>query len=163
MCVNNHPVHPVIPGYGLFGFMRGFMCVCHLTLALYHPCSLQLARAFGGVCSAGCLCGGFGFGVWVCMCIWACWFGIRRNKAGGAGVAYGTWIRRTGRRVAVRWRRRRVLAGRAAPASPLAEGYRPPSQFPCHGDCLRRDSLTLFSTTLGSFITCAMVARNIRP
>ena len=39
--------------------------------------------------------------------------------------------------------------------------YRPPSQFPCHGDCLRRDSLTLFSTTLGSFITCAMVARNM--
>ena len=39
--------------------------------------------------------------------------------------------------------------------------YRPPSQFPCHGDCLRRDSPTLLSTTLGSFITHAMVARNI--
>ena len=66
--------------------------------------------------------------------------------------------------------------GRAAPASPLAEGRgfcrplshvcslasRPPSRFPCHGDCLRRDSPTPFSTTLGSFITRAMVARNIK-
>ena len=117
-------------------------------------------------------------GLGVCVCIWVCWFGIRRNKAGGAGVAYGTWIRRTGRRVAVRGWRRRVLAGRAAPASPFAEGRgfcgpplphvsllapRPPSQFPCHGDCLRRDSPTLSSTTLGSFITRAMVARNIKP
>ena len=69
----------------------------------------------GGLVVLGCL--------GVCVCGIGCvGFRIRRNKAGGAGVAYGTWIRRTGRRVAVRWRRRRVLAGRAAPASPLAEG-----------------------------------------
>ena len=143
----------------------------------------QLGARVGGGGVLAAVCGVFGFGcvgvhlgVWVC--IWVCWFGIRRNKAGGAGVAYGTWIRRTGRRVAVRGWRRRVLAGRAAPASPFAEGRgfcgpplphvsllapRPPSQFPCHGDCLRRDSPTLSSTTLGSFITRAMVARNIKP
>ena len=34
MCVNNHPVRPVIPGYGLFGCMCGFMCAAEAKEAL---------------------------------------------------------------------------------------------------------------------------------
>ena len=101
-----------------------------------------------------------GFGFWcVCGCVRVCWVGFVRNKAGGAGVAYGTLTRRTGWRVAVRAWRRRGLAGRAAPASPFTEGRCPnpgcpafacsfawpPSQNPRHGDCLRRDRLTPIS------------------
>ena len=52
------------------------------------------------------------------------WVGFVRNKAGGAGVAYGTLTRRTGWRVAVRAWRRRGLAGQAAPVSPFTEDRR---------------------------------------
>ena len=74
------------------------------------------ARRGGGALAA------VGFWVWVCGCVGVCGVGIWRNKAGGAGVAYGTLIRRAGWRVAVRAWRRRGLAGQAAPVSPFAEG-----------------------------------------
>ena len=74
----------------------------------------------GGALAAG---GGF-LRFWVCGCVGVCGVGIWRNKAGGAGVAYGTLIRRTGWRVAVRAWRRRGLAGQAAPVSPFTEDRR---------------------------------------
>ena len=85
----------------------------------------------------------------------------------GSGGQGGGWRSGGGGGVCWRGERLRLLRLRRAGGfvDPLPHvgslDYRPPSQFPCHGDCLRRDSLTLFSTTLGSFITCAMVARNI--
>ena len=72
--------------------------------------ALAAGRAFFGL---GCV-GVFG----------VVWVGFVRNKAGGAGVAYGTLTRRTGWRVAVRAWRRRGLAGQAAPVSPFTEDRR---------------------------------------
>ena len=112
----------------------GSWCVClsRLGLASAWRCGASARRAValarGGQLGArggggGALAAGGGFlRSWVCGCVGVCGVGIWRNKAGGAGVAYGTLIRRTGWRVAVRAWRRRGLAGQAAPVSPFAEG-----------------------------------------
>ena len=106
---------PVALGAGIGGAMRGERAQGGGAGARW-----AAGRARRWSWRAGCGRGVLGIG---CVCVFGvCGVGIWRNKAGGAGVAYGTWIRRSGRRVAVRWWRRRVLAGRAAPASPFAEG-----------------------------------------
>ena len=115
------------------------VCLSRLGLASAGRCGASARRAValarGGQLGArggggGALAAGGGFlRFWVCGCVGVCGVGIWRNKAGGAGVAYGTLIRRTGWRVAVRAWRRRGLAGQAAPVSPFTEDRR---STPCY-------------------------------